>query len=304
MLQRLKKWMLPIAMITGAVFYRYVQIISFLTPYLIFIMLLVTYCKLSLRNMNLSPLHAWLLGIQVIGSLLIYVLLYFFDPLVAEGTFICVFCPTATAAAVITGMLGGDIACLATYSLLSNMTVAIIAPFIFSFMGDHISLPFFESFLKIGTEMIPLLILPFICALTLQKFLPKVHSALQNRQSISFYLWAISLTIVMGKTVSFIASRGSAEYKEEILIALFALIVCILQFVLGKLIGKKYYNTIAGGQGLGQKNTVLAIWMALTYLNPLASIGPASYVVWQNSINSFQLWIKERKETKNNKNIL
>lgn len=304
MLQRLKKWMLPIAMITGAVFYRYVQIISFLTPYLIFIMLLVTYCKLSLRNMNLSPLHAWLLGIQVIGSLLIYVLLYFFDPLVAEGTFICVFCPTATAAAVITGMLGGDIACLATYSLLSNMTVAIIAPFIFSFMGDHISLPFFESFLKIGTEMIPLLILPFICALILQKFLPKVHSALQNRQSISFYLWAISLTIVMGKTVSFIASRGSAEYKEEILIALFALIVCILQFVLGKLIGKKYYNTIAGGQGLGQKNTVLAIWMALTYLNPLASIGPASYVVWQNSINSFQLWIKERKETKNNKNTL
>lgn len=282
-------------MITGAVFYRYVQIISFLTPYLIFIMLLVTYCKLSLRNMNLSPLHAWLLGIQVIGSLLIYVLLYSFDPLVAEGTFICVFCPTATAAAVITGMLGGDIACLATYSLLSNMTVAIIAPFIFSFMGDHISLPFFESFLKIGTEMIPLLIFPFVCALILQKFLPKVHSALQNHQSISFYLWAISLTIVMGKTVSFIASRGNAEYKEEILIALFALIVCILQFILGKLIGKKYYNTIAGGQGLGQKNTVLAIWMALTYLNPLASIGPASYVVWQNSINSLQLWIREKR---------
>ena len=298
MLQRLKKWMLPIAMITGAVFYRYVQIISFLTPYLIFIMLLVTYCKLSLRNMNLSPLHAWLLGIQVIGSLLIYALLYSFDPLVAEGTFICIFCPTPTAAAVITGMLGGDIACLATYSLLSNMTVAIIAPFIFSFMGDHISLPFFESFLKIGTEMIPLLIFPFVCALILQKFLPKVHSALQNRQSISFYLWAISLTIVMGKTVSFIASRGNAEYKEEILIALFALIVCVLQFILGKIIGQKYYNKIAGGQGWGQKNTVLAIWMALTYLNPLASIGPASYVVWQNSINSLQLWIKEKKETK------
>ena len=288
--------MLPIAMITGAVFYRYVQIISFLTPYLIFIMLLVTYCKLSLRNMNLSPLHAWLLGIQVIGSLLIYALLYSFDPLVAEGTFICIFCPTATAAAVITGMLGGDIACLATYSLLSNMTVAIIAPFIFSFMGDHISLPFFESFLKIGTEMIPLLIFPFVCALILQKFLPKVHSALQNRQSISFYLWAISLTIVMGKTVSFIASRGNAEYKEEILIALFALIACIAQFVIGKWVGYKNNNLIAGGQGLGQKNTVLAIWMALIYLHPLASIGPASYVVWQNSINSWQLWKKQKRQ--------
>ena len=33
---------------------------------------------------------------------------------------------------------------------------------------------------------------------------------------------------------------------------------------------------------LGQKNTVLAIWMAYTYLNPLSSVGPGSYVLWQN----------------------
>ena len=90
--------------------------------------------------------------------------------------------------------------------------------------------------------------------------------------------------------------QGSSEYKEELLIALFALLVCLLQFLAGKLLGRKYGQTIAGGQGLGQKNTVLAIWMALTYLNPLASIGPASYVVWQNCFNSMQLWIKERRD--------
>lgn len=283
-------------MITGALFYRYVGLLSFLTPGLIFIMLLVTYCKLSLRQMNLTPLHAWLLGIQVIGGLAVYGLLYHIDPLVAEGAFICVFCPTATAAAVITGMLGGDIACLATYSLLSNLTVALVSPLIFSFTGEHVTLPFWESLSKIGTEMIPLLIAPFLCALALQKFLPKAHATLQSRQSISFYLWAVSLTIVMGKTVSFIMGQNGSEYREEVLIALFALIVCLLQFALGKLIGHKYGQTIAGGQGLGQKNTVLAIWMALTYLNPLASIGPASYVVWQNCFNSWQLWIKERRD--------
>ena len=85
----------------------------------------------------------------------------------------------------------------------------------------------------------------------------------------------------MGKTVSFIINQGSGNIKEEILIALFALIACIAQFIIGKWVGYKNNNLIAGGQGLGQKNTVLAIWMALIYLHPLASIGPASYVVWQ-----------------------
>ncbi|WP_455497910.1 transporter [Coprobacter sp.] len=295
MLQKLKTYMLPIAMITGALFYRYVELVSFLTPYLIFSMLLITYCKLSLRNMSISPLHLWLLLIQVFGGLLVYYLLLPLDSMIAEGTFICVFAPTATAAAVITGMLGGDIACLATYSLISNMTVAFTSPIIFSFMGSHVSMPFGESFLLICRQMIPLLILPFIAAIFLRKFFPKVHNALQNRQSISFYMWAVSLTIVMGKTVSFIIKQGSGNIKEEILIALFALIVCIAQFILGKWVGYKNNNLIAGGQGLGQKNTVLAIWMALIYLHPLASIGPASYVVWQNSINSWQLWKKQKK---------
>ena len=248
-------------MIAGAIFYKYIESVSFLTPYLIFSMLLITYCKLSLRNMNISPLHFWLLSIQIFGSLLVYYFLLPLDSMIAEGTFICIFAPTATAAAVITGMLGGDIACLATYSLLSNMTVALTSPIIFSFMEAHGTMPFWE-----------------------------------NRQSISFYMWAISLTIVMGKTVSFIINQRSGNIKEEILIALFALIACIAQFIIGKWVGYKNNNLIAGGQGLGQKNTVLAIWMALIYLHPLASIGPASYVVWQNSINSWQLWKKQKRQ--------
>ena len=37
------------------------------------------------------------------------------------------------------------------------------------------------------------------------------------------------------------------------------------------------------GQALGQKNTVLAIWMAVTYLNPLSSVGPGSYCLLYTS---------------------
>ena len=287
--------MLPVAMLIGGVGYPFFDRLSFLTPYLIFSMLLLTFCKLSFRTIRLTPLHFWLLIIQIAGSLSVYGLLQFFDPLIAQGTFICILAPTATAAAVITGMLGGDVAVLATYSLLSSLSIAVIAPIIFSFLGTHNGMPFIESFLYIFRQVGPLLILPFIVAVLLQKLLPAVHSRLLKIQMLSFYLWVFALAVVTGKTVSFIVRQDSSNYREEIFIALFALAACVIQFAIGRRIGRRFQNTISGGQALGQKNTSLAIWMAQVYLNPLASIGPAAYVLWQNIINSWQLWKKRKK---------
>ena len=175
------------------------------------------------------------------------------------------------------------------------MSVAILSPFIFSFIGEHAEIAFTDSFLIICQEVLPLLILPFVISLILNKFFPRLHYQLKSRQNISFYLWALSLFIVVGRAVTFIMRQPVSSIPEEIAIAVISFIVCIAQFYIGRRVGKHYDEKIAGAQGLGQKNTVLAIWMALTYLNPAASIGPASYIVWQNSINSFQLYLKEKQ---------
>lgn len=288
--------MLPLSMITGGIFYDFFGGLSFITPYLIFCMLLITFCKLSLRDIRISHLHLWLIAIQIFGSLLVFWLFYFIDPVVAEGAFICILAPTATAAAVITGMLGGRVSTLATYSLVSSLSIAFVAPVIFSFIGTHSEMEFVDSFLYIFKQVGSLLILPFVCALLLQKTFPSVHRKLYNAQMLSFYMWSVSLAVVTGKTVSFIAAQNSANYQKEIWIACCALVICVSQFILGRHIGRHYNNTVAGGQGLGQKNTILAIWMAQVYLNPLASIGPASYVLWQNIINSYQLWKKRKND--------
>ena len=173
---------------------------------------------------------------------------------------------------------------------------AVISPVVFSFVGSQVSLPLLDSLLRIGRQMIPLLILPFVAALALQRFWPRAYRALRQRQSISFYLWAVSLTIVMGNTTSFLIRQDSSRYGDELLLAGASLVACVCQFVIGRRIGRKYDLKISGAQGLGQKNTVLAIWMAQTYLLPIASVGPAAYVVWQNVINSWQLWKKRRSE--------
>lgn len=299
MLQFIKNWVLPLAMLTGAVAYSLIGYLSFLTPYLIFTMLLLTFCKLSPRNMHIVPAHIWLLSIQLFGSLAVYGIVRIFNPIVAQGAFICVLAPTATAAAVITGMLGGNVAFLTSYVLLCNIGVALVAPILFSLLGTNSDMPFIESLMYICRQVGPLLILPLVCAWGMRYFMPVLHKKMLSIGQLSFYLWAIALTVVTGNTVKFLVEQENPNYWVEISLALVSLVICVGQFLLGRRIGRHYGDAVSSGQGLGQKNTILAIWMAQIYLNPVSSVAPAAYVLWQNIINSWQLWKKRKKESGN-----
>jgi len=244
--------------------------------------------------MRLSRLHIWLVVIQILGSLAVFFALSPFNVTLAQGAMICVLAPTGTAAPVITGMLKGNVGSLTAYSLLSNMCVALAAPIIFSLVGSYQNLPFFESFLAIFQRVFVLLFLPFALAMLMQKFIPAITSKIASYSGLSFYFWSLALCVVTGRTVVFILKQNGNSHITEILVAVGALVVCIGQFAIGRGIGKHYNDTVAGGQGLGQKNTILAIWMAQMYLNPIASIGPGAYVLWQNIINSYQVWLHRK----------
>lgn len=281
---------LPLAMIIGAVFHGFFNKLSFLPPYLIFAMLFVTYCRISSNEVRFSAFHWVLLAVQMILGTTIYAILYSIDPLLAQGGMMCSFVPTAMAATTIGGMLGANVATMASFCLMSNMGVAIAAPIAFAAIGAHPELSFIQSVGIILWKVVPLLIMPFVCAILLENLAPKWHEAIRKKQIISFWLWAASLTVVLGRTVEFLIAQPSENYSIEIMLAGIALVICLLQFTLGRYIGRRFGDTVAGGQLIGQKNTVLAIWMAQTWLDPLSSVAPAAYVIWQNIVNSWQLW--------------
>ncbi len=286
----MKTLMLPIAMVGGAVFSPWMQYLTFLSPYLIFTMLFITYCKLEIRDFRPNRFEITLLFAQIILAAVAYGLTFFWNRTLAEGVFICFFIPTATAAPVITSMLGGSISKVATYSLMCNALVAVTGPIIFAAIGEHSEISFFDSFKLILSQVFPLILMPLAIALILRYSAPDIHSKIVRMQQLSFYLWAIAIFIVVGSCVSFAIKNWTPDSTGTIcLLAFGALVACLLQFKLGRVIGGKFGNKVAGGQGLGQKNTVLAVWLALAYLNPLASLAPAAYVAWQNIINSWQL---------------
>jgi BASS family bile acid:Na+ symporter len=281
-------------MTAGALTHVWMGRLSFLTPWLIFLMLLLTFCKMSWHDIRFHPAHGWLLLIQLAGNVLIYVLISPFDEVVAQGAMLCILAPTATAAAVITGMLGGNVGFLTAYVLFCNVAVAVMAPIEFSMIGVHGNLSFLPSVLFICRKVFPLLVLPLLIAFMLRLWAPKVHRVLLSVPKLTFYLWTVALMIVTGITVHDMLNRSASDRQTAVTLAVVSLVICGLQFLLGRRIGRRYGDPVSSGQGLGQKNTILALWMAQTYLHPLVGIAPATYILWQNMINSYQLWRRNR----------
>lgn len=304
----IRNWTLPLAMLIGTLAYLmfarlaflepakvYVNgFVSFVTPWLIFVQLLLTFCKIEVKELAPRLWHVWLLLIQTFSCALTagVLLLFPMSELFVgfwEGMMVCLICPTATAAAVITGKLGGNAASLTTYTLFSNLLGAIAVPLIFPLIEPHEGLSFWTAFWKILSKVFPMLLAPFFLALILKHGWPSVHGWLVKHSGWAFYIWAFALALVMGQTARSLFNSDVSAW----LVATGGLVVCICQFLLGKQIGSMYNDRISAGQALGQKNTILAIWMASTYLHPLAVIAPGAYVLWQNLFNSWQLWRKQ-----------
>ena len=289
-------------MFCGVALHPWIGRFSPYIPALLFVMLFITFCRISPRDLRFRKLHALMLILQIGLSAAAYLLLAPINKILAQGAMICLLTPPATASPVITGILGGDLSYSTSYLFISNLAAAAAAPIFFSSIAPTGAvnaageIAFAESAVLIGAKLFPVLLLPLFCAWLVRAILPKVHAWVISKSIFALYLWSCSLAVVTGSTVYFIVNQENPDYRLEISLAAASLLICAATFAAGKLLGRLFHEPIACGQSLGQKNTVLAIWMSLTFLNPLASVAPAAYVLWQNIFNSWQIWHRQKKE--------
>lgn len=312
----LRDWSLPIAMVGGALSYLlYVNIpffdsthifvsnvVAFLQPTLIFLMLFVTFCKIKINDLRVERWHIILLLFQLLLfialSLIVALVpsLPFALRLMLEAAMLCLLCPTATAAAVITAKLGGNAASLISYTMLINISVALVAPLFLTLSNPVAGLSFFSSFVLIMGKIFPLLLCPLIVAELVRRYMPAFHRFIvQKGRNIPFYLWLIALSIAIAMTTRAIV-HSNISLLAMMGIAAVSLLCCVVQFLYGWFVGRRYGERVTGGQALGQKNTVFAIWLAYTFMTPVTAIAGGFYSVWHNIINTWQLYNKNHKE--------
>ena len=293
-MQQFKSLVLPISIILGIFFHDYIVVLHPALPYLIFLMLYFSFNALDVKTMRFTMFDFWLLLFQIAVSTAVYFLIRPFDDVVAQGAFVTVLAPTASAAIAVSLILGANISMMSTYLLVCNMMVAVMAPLAFSLIGASPDISFWSSFVTILGKVFPMLIAPFLLAWLTRKAFPKANEYFNRHKGLSFYIWAVSLTVVISKAIGLLMTQFYEHRVMFLWMIVISVFLCFFQFAVGHVIGKSYGDRVAGGQALGQKNTVLAIWMAQSYLNPLSSIVPTLYVIWQNLYNSFQMMQKQR----------
>lgn len=309
----LKDWTLPVSMGMGALLYlvfAYVPqldgaalffdpVMEAILPLFMFLILFVTFCKVDFHQMRPVWWHLWvsifnLLFIGIVMALILSLHLKAEKLVLMEALLMCIISPCATAAAVVTQKLGGSLEQTTTYTFLSNFITVLMVPICFPLIEKGADISFMSAFLKILYQVVVLLVVPMLLAYIVKHTMHRLHQKIISIKDLSFYLWGCSLMIVTGTTVKNIL-HAEASVVFLGMIALLGLVLCIIQFAVGRFIGHFFGRAQEAGQALGQKNTAFAIWLGITYLNPLSSVGPGCYILWQNIINSFEIWQERHK---------
>ena len=312
--QFFKDWTLPVAIATGSIVYLLFYwvplldeagntlgpIIDTIFPMMVFCTLFSTFCRVDFHQMR--P-HRWQFGVLLTQLVLVALNVWLifcveanlWQKILWESVLTCIIGPAATAAPVITAKIGGNINTMTAFVVLSSMASALMIPAVFPLLERGAGLNFWTAFLIILEKLAVVLIAPLALGWFMQHYAKRLCEKIVSIPDLSFYLWAVQLSVTSGVTVRNIV-HCEAGLPLLLMIALLSLILCFVLFLVGRRIGRHLGEEVNSGQASFQKNTALSIWVAYAYLNPMASVGAGCYVLWQNIINSLELWEYRRKK--------
>jgi bile acid:Na+ symporter, BASS family len=265
--------------------------LSFLMPYLLIIMLFFSFLDIQISRGSFNLSVVWVLAANLIIALVAFAILRPFDLDLALAAFITGITPTAIAAPVIVGLLQRRVEYVISSVLLTNTVMAFVIPLLLPLIvRDQIALSTWQMLRSTLLVMVP----PMVLALILSRLPMRVQRVVKRGKPLAFYTWLFSLFLVSSRASQSIFHELAAPPVMLLKIALTSLALCVINFGVGALIGGKQYR-LEASQSLGQKNLSLTVWLALTFVSPIAALGPTFYVVCHNLVNALRLYGFEKR---------
>ena len=309
----LNDWMLPGAIVLGITLYLVYHFTPALHPYgkwlhpmasegqrlVVAVLLFFQFVKVSPHDLKISRWHLGALLVQALSFLLLAGLAYLTKGnlrMLLECAMLCMICPTASAAGVITDKLGGQLAATVTYLVMINVAATFLLPLVIPLVNPSSTLGFWAYVGHIAWKVFPILILPGLLAWLIRYTTHKLQRMLMRWASNSFYVWGVGLTLalVLATRALLLSSPGPWGVAGIVLVSMAC---CAVQFLAGRRMGRGKAESITAGQALGQKNTGFLIWLGYNYLTPVTSVAGGLYAIWQNLFNSWELYQKEHAKS-------
>ncbi len=259
------------------------HIYAFLIKYLLMLMLFFPFLRISIKTFY--PHALWIVVANIIIPILVYLVILPFNSELALLCFITAITPTATAAPAVMDFLKGNVEYVASSVVLTNSVVALTIPFSLSWLTNP------ETSISTSEVLRSIWFVfgfPLLMAQLVKQVNPSLHQFLLKRKNLSFPIWNILIFLATARASHFILYESDTNPKMIALIAASSLMICTLNFWIGKLIGGQQF-ALEASQSLGQKNTMFTVWLAFSFLNPIVALGPMFYLLYHNLYNSYQL---------------
>ena len=259
---------------------------SFLIKYFLMGMLFFAFLDTDFKKEIISIKHLYII-IYIVGiSVVLFFLTKNINSDLALGLFIAAIAPTAIASIPVIGYLKGDIGFTTFSVLLTNITIALLLPFLLPiFVGINSSINLYE----VVTPILSVIIIPLFCAFLLKYFFKKIKMFFKTFEIISFFFFVTNIFLAMSKAGYYLRTEFNSPIHILILMAVGIFILTVLNFSLGWMIGKPNFARETSNS-IGQKNTMFAIWIALTFINPVVALAPMMYTIYHNIFISYQLY--------------
>ena len=254
LLRFLRNWTLPVSIASGIAIYLVFALVPALDgaarvcgpicdrilPLFMFLILFVTFCKVDFRRLIPVRWMLWVGVVQVLFVALLTLLVVEYrlkdnSLIIVEAIITCIIAPVAAAAPVVTAKLGGKLEQMTTYTFISNFITALLIPVCFPLIDKAANVSFLTAFLTILHEVCMVLVLPMLLAYIVKHGMKRLHRWVVSINDLSYYMWGGSLLIVSGTTAKNIA-HADTTLTFLLIIALLGLILCIIQFAVGRFI--------------------------------------------------------------------
>ncbi|MCG8329660.1 MAG: hypothetical protein MI974_18335 [Chitinophagales bacterium] len=266
---------------------------TYIIRYSLMVMLFFAFLQVELSVKALHKHHLWVLLLNISLPLLLFFAIRTYEPQIALAVFAISITPTAAAAPVMASFLKKQVAFVTVSVLVTSPIIALALPFILPWILESTSEG--VNAWAVAGPVMGLIFIPLLSSQLLKKITPSTALALHKYAGISFILFLINVFIAAAKATSFLMSQNGDALQLIAFIAIVIGMICILQFKIGEQLGANYLP-IETGLALGRKNTMFGIWLALTFIHPLAALGPMFYILYQNVYNARQLYQLGKEE--------
>ncbi len=295
MKQQLRSIAMVLSFLVGGIFHEEFSSLTFLLPPGIAFMLSITFIGIDVQRLRPERMHLRLLmAIQAVGLGFWAMASLLGQPVLAESLYYCGVAPIAAASPIIVGLLRGNVAFSTTAMLLSHALFALLTPFVLPLIAHAPDMGYAEFMAVVAGQIASVMAIPALIALLLRVAYPPCRAWAPKLADVSLGVWCVNLIIVSAMGVQRILAAGFS-WADMLPLALGALLICTTGFIGGYWLGYPKLKRECS-QGLGQKNTILTLYLAgQSYAPPLACIAPIFYVFFHNVANAVQLALAARE---------